>query len=129
MRVICGVLAATLLLFAAVQWNDPDALFWIGLYGAGAIWCGIAAFRPATLDWPPARQMLLASIGLAAGALIAFWPDVDRWWAIDVWWPEESGEASREGMGVMILFVGVLVAGVIALRRPGPQGENFPEST
>jgi hypothetical protein len=117
MRVLCGVLAVVLVLFAAVQYNDPDALLWAGMYGTGALWCGFAAFSPKTLDWRPARLMLLATVGLMAWGLVAFWPDAERWWSIDVWWPEVTGETSREGMGMMILFAAVLAAAAAALRR------------
>ena len=117
MRVLCGVLAVLLTLFAAAQYNDPDALLWAGLYGLGALWCGFAAFSPHTLSWQPARLMLLATVGLMAWGLVAFWPEAERWWSIDVWWPEVTGETSREGMGMMILFAAVLAAAAVALRR------------
>ena len=117
MRVVCGVLAVLMLLFAAVQYNDPDALFWAGAYGTGALWCGFAALSPRTLAWAPARLALLVTLGLAAWGLVAFWPDAGRWWAVDVWWPEATGEASREGMGMMVLFVALLAAAAVGLRR------------
>ena len=31
MRIVYGILAALMLLFAVVQYNDPDAVFWIGV--------------------------------------------------------------------------------------------------
>jgi hypothetical protein len=117
MRVLCGMLSVVLVLFAAVQYNDPDALLWAGLYGIGALWCGFAAFSPDTLAWRPARLMLLATLALMAWGLVAFWPDAERWWSIGVWWPEITGESSREGMGMMILFAAVLAAAAVALRR------------
>lgn len=117
MRVLCGVLAVVLILFAAVQYNDSDALFWALAYGAGAAWCALAAFRPALLRTGPSRWLLAGSVVLAGIGVLVFWPDVDRWWSIDVWWPEVSGETSREGMGMMILAVSVLVAASFGLRR------------
>lgn len=117
MRVLCGVLAALMLLFAAVQYNDPDGLFWAGVYGTGALWCGFAAFSPATLAWTPARVALAATVALGALGVVAFWPDAERWWSIDVWWPEVTGETSREGLGMMVLFVALLAAAAVALRR------------
>lgn len=38
--------------FALVQWNDPDPLAWIGVYGSAAVTAGAAAFghrRPVIL--------------------------------------------------------------------------------
>lgn len=117
MRLLCGVLAVLMLLFAAAQYNDPDALFWAGTYGTGAVWCGFAAISPGTLGWGPARAALAVTVALAAWGVLAFWPDVDRWWSIDVWWPEMTGESSREGMGMMALLAAVLAAAAVALRR------------
>ena len=117
MRVLCGVLAAVLILFAAVQYDDPDGLFWGAGYGAGALWCGLAAFSPRTLTWAPARAVLLVTLGFAVWGLVAFWPDAERWWSIDVWWPEQSGETSREGMGMMVLAAAMAAAALVGLRR------------
>ena len=117
MRVLCGVLALLLALFAAVQWNDPDVLFWASVYVAGAVWCAMAAFRPALLRSASARGLLAASLALAVWGVVAYWPPVERWWAIDVWWPEHSGETSREGMGMMILFGALLAAAAVGLGR------------
>lgn len=117
MRVLCGILCVMLIGFTAVQYNDPDALFWASAYGAGAIWCGLAALRPALLRRGPARWLVAASVVLAGVGVVVFWPDADRWWSIDVWWPKVSGETSREGMGMMILAVCVLIAASFGLRR------------
>jgi hypothetical protein len=117
MRVLCGVLALVLALFAAVQWNDPDVLFWAAIYGAGAAWCGLAAVRPALLRGGVARGLLVVSVALGVWGVVAYWPPVERWWAIDVWWPEQSGEASREGMGMMVLFAAVALAALVGFRR------------
>src|SRR5699024_107108 len=81
MRVLCGALAALLLLFAAVQYNDADALFWAGLYWIGVLWCGLGAFWPAVLGRTPAQLLLLATVGLVAATVIVYWPDAERWWA------------------------------------------------
>jgi hypothetical protein len=117
MRVLCGILALVLALFAAVQWNDPDVLFWAAAYGAGAVWCGVAAWRPTLLRSGPARGLLAISLALGVWGVVAFWPPAERWWAIEVWWPEQSGETSREGMGMMVLFAALLAAAAVGLRR------------
>ncbi len=117
MRVLCGFLAVLLLLFVAVQYNDPDAPFWASAYGAAALWCGFAALSPGTLAWPPARATLLVTTAFAVLGVAVFWPDAERWWSIDVWWPQQSGETSREGMGMMIAAAGMLAAALVGLRR------------
>ncbi len=117
MRVLCGFLAVLLILFAAVQYNDADLLLWGAMYGAGAVWCGLAAFRPALLRTGPARPLLVVSLGLAAWGVVAYFPDVEGWWSIDVWWPEQAGETSREGMGMMVLAASIAAAVLVGLRR------------
>jgi hypothetical protein len=117
MRILCGVLAAALILFAAVQVNDPDPLFWGAIYAAAAIWCGLAALRPALLRTGVARALLVLSLGATAWGLVAFFPDAERWWSIDIWWPEASGETSREGMGMMVVAAAMAAAALVGLRR------------
>src|SRR6185503_18124067 len=46
--------------FAAVQYNDPDPVRWMAVYGAAAVVCGLAAFRPRSAGLPA------AAVGLAA---------------------------------------------------------------
>ena len=48
--------------------------------------------------------------------MVYFWPTVTNWWDIDVWWPEVTGESSREGMGMMVLVVCLLAPAWIALQ-------------
>ena len=45
MRIVNGVLCLFLILFTAVQYNDPDVLLWVLIYGIGAVFTGLAAFR------------------------------------------------------------------------------------
>lgn len=117
MRVVCGVLALLLVLFAAVQVNDPDPLFWGVIYVAAAVWCALAALRPALLRTGVARALLVLSLGLTAWGVVAFFPASERWWSIDVWWPEASGETSREGMGMMVVAAAMAAAALVGLRR------------
>jgi hypothetical protein len=52
------VLAAILIVFAALQYNDPDALLWIAIYAVAAVWCIVAAQRPGLLSRAPALWWL-----------------------------------------------------------------------
>jgi hypothetical protein len=117
MRMLCGFLALLLSVFALVQYDDPDALFWGAIYGAGAVWCALAAFRPALLRTGAARALLALSLGLALVGVVVFFPDAERWWSVEVWWPERSGETAREGMGMMIAAAAVALAALNGLRR------------
>ena len=112
MRVLNMIFAALLILFAAVQYNDPDGPFWVVVYGLGAIWCVIAALRPGLFAAAPFFGYLATMAGAVAG-VIWFWPTTPRWWMQDVWWETET---AREGMGMMILVIALIPAAFVALR-------------
>ena len=113
MRIIHAILSALLLLFAIAQYNDPDAVFWIAVYGAGAIWCGLAALRSPILSSGPVRLLFAASLAAAVAGCIWFWPAVENWWMQDVWWEIET---AREGMGMMIVLACLLIASLAVLK-------------
>lgn len=113
MRILNGVLLVILILFAGVQYNDPDGMFWATLYGVGAFWCAVAAFRANVY----LSNIIFALYGFCfAGCVFGvawFWPKTPQWWSQDVWWETET---AREGMGMMILTICVIAAGIVALR-------------
>ncbi len=118
MRYVNGILCLVMLLFAGVQYNDPDFFIWIPAYLVPAVWAGLAAWRPALVGRPRPFAGLAACLGAAAFATVLLWPTEPGWWQKDVWWEKE---VVREGMGVMVL---TLVLAVVALtawtkrRRP-----------
>ena len=113
MRVANGVFTVLLILFAAVQYNDPDGMFWVVVYGIGAVWCAIACFKPTVYAGQTFFAYLL-SLAAAFAGLAYFWPTTPQWWMQDVWWETET---AREGMGMMILIVALLIAGGVAFRQ------------
>lgn len=107
MRYVNIVLCILMVLFAAVQYNDPDAFLWIAVYLVPAIWAGLAAFR---LDYLRRNAPMAAlAVCMVAGLLgvVYYWPDTPGFWRKDVWWIVET---AREGMGMMIVTVVMLVA-------------------
>lgn len=116
MRIVNGVLGLLLLLFAAVQVNDPDGPFWIAAYGVGALWTLLAALAPAALARLPAILLLAATLVIALAGVARFWPTAPGWWRTEVWWATET---AREGMGMMIVAAALLapLATALAARR------------
>ena len=115
MRLINGLICAVLILFAAAQYNDPDALLWGAIYGIAALWTGLAAFRPGHLARPPLRALWALCTVAGLAGVVWYWPDTPNWWLKDVWWESET---SREGMGMMVVALALLLAGAqMALRR------------
>ena len=113
MRIANGIFVVLLILFSAVQFNDPDGLFWVVVYGAGVIWCAIAAFHSGLFRRGLVFGLYVLTMLTAIGGLIYFWPKTPQWWLQDVWWETET---AREGMGMMILCIALILAGIVALR-------------
>ncbi|OED36374.1 hypothetical protein AB833_27530 [Chromatiales bacterium (ex Bugula neritina AB1)] len=106
MRYLHISLCLLMLLFIVVQYNDPDGLFWMVIYSVPAIWAAIAAFRPQLRLNPAARIILPVCILAAIGGMIYYWPKTEGWWRSEVWWEVET---AREGMGMMIVAIVLLV--------------------
>jgi hypothetical protein len=51
-RVVHSAGAVLFLFSAVVQWNDPDPLPWMAIYGAASILCVAAAMGLGRLRWP-----------------------------------------------------------------------------
>lgn len=114
MRYVLMLLGLLMVAFAAVQYNDPDALLWIVLYLVPAAWAFAGAFRPALVRSLAGERLLWATVALGAGTLVSYWPAVPGFWRKDVWWVEET---AREGMGVMIGVAVLVVVLATAMAR------------
>jgi hypothetical protein len=107
MRILNLLLALTMLGFTAVQYNDPDALLWIVYYIVPAIWALLAALRPDVLRSTVGSRLLWASVVVWLGLVIFYWPQMPNFWRREVFMAEET---VREGMGLMIAWLALLVA-------------------
>jgi hypothetical protein len=116
MRYVHIVLGMLMVAFAAVQYNDPDALLWIVIYLVPAAWAFAAAFRMAHVRSQAGERLLWTTVAIGVGATVFYWPTMPGFWHKDVWWVEET---AREGMGVMIaLAVLLAVLATSLLRKP-----------
>lgn len=116
MRYVLMLLGLLMVAFAAVQYNDPDALLWVLIYLVPAAWAFAAAFRPATVRSLAGERLLWASLAAGVGTMVIYWPTVPHFWRREVWWVEET---AREGMGVMVgvAVLIVVLATVMAKSR------------
>jgi hypothetical protein len=118
MQYLNGFLCVVLALFTIVQYNDPDALLWILIYGLPTVWAGLAAYCPGALAH---SQLFLSAFGLnvlAVGAgAIYMWPsEVSSWW---------DKEEVREGLGLIITTIALLIVAFTLWRRRSDQLEGF----
>lgn len=66
LRALSGMMAAVFLFATAVQYNDPDPIRWMTVYGAACMVSMLVAARPQRVAW-----FLPAAIGLVATAWAA----------------------------------------------------------
>jgi hypothetical protein len=116
MRYLSGILCVLLGLFTVVQYNDPDAILWILIYGLPAIWAGFAAYYPGAFV---RNQLFLGVFGLNILAVGAgyMWPsEVSTWW---------DNEEVREGFGLIITTVALLLVALTLWRTRHRQVQRF----
>ncbi len=116
MRAVNGIFSLVLILFALVQYNDPDFLYWFVIYAIAAAWCALAAFSPGlmTRHGPLRAFFALCLIGAAVGT-VYYWPSGTAWWTKEVIW---DNELVREGLGMVIVMAGLIAAGLAWWRQP-----------
>ena len=120
---LAWTLASALFVFsAAVQYNDPDPVQWMVVYGAAALLCALrAGGRPARAPWPVTLAVASAAwfvLVLAAGV-----PDSESMSALPG--GVLPGEVEREALGLALVFVAALRLSVVALRgRSGPASSS-----
>jgi hypothetical protein len=102
MRYVNGFFCVLFALFAIVQYNDPDAILWMLIYGITAVWAGLAAFRTGRFAHNPLLlgAFAVTLVAMVAGAIYE-WPQ-----SIADWW---DNEFVREGLGLIIATVALLV--------------------
>jgi hypothetical protein len=106
MRYVNIILALLMALFAFVQLNDPDAVLWFFIYMVPAILAAVAAFRPHVLATAGGTVLCGVLMLLSFAGVAYYWPTTPGFWRQEVWWETET---AREGMGVMILAIVMIV--------------------
>lgn len=117
MKILCWVIAVLFVAFAWVQYNDPDPLIWMLVYGAVAVVYALAA-----LDKPHRKLALGVCIGTVGWALTyvpAFWD----WIQMGAPSIVETMKAEKPYVELTREFLGLVLAaaasGWLAFRRQG----------
>lgn len=120
-----NIVLALLFVFAmAVQYNDPDPLPWMGIYGGAGGVCAWSALRPATLRWwLPA---LVATVALAWAIRLApqVWGKVrlaEMFASFEM--KSVEVEVARETCGLLAVAAAMAVA-ALGRRDPGADREG-----
>lgn len=99
------------LVFAGLQYNDPDPQVWMPIYGFAALACGMA-YAGAGRPW---FFILMAVIYLVAA--VYQWPPVFHGFAFGVGMRDMNIEEARESGGLFIATVGMLLLAWLSRRR------------
>lgn len=118
LRILSGVMTLLFALAVAVQYNDPDPLGWMAIYGAALVVSALAAWRPGFAPW--ACPAAVGAIALVWAATIApralgkvpLGQMFSRWEMKNV-----AVEENREMFGLLIVAVWMVVL-ALASRRP-----------
>ena len=106
MRIVSALLFILLVLFAVVQYNDPDGLLWAVIYGIPALFCALRAFKPDLVKSLWGYRTLSGAVILYVFGIFWYWPQAPGFWRQEVFWVTEE---AREGMGMMIAFAALLI--------------------
>ncbi len=126
MKILRFVLSVLMIVFAVVQYNDPDGIWWAFIYTLAAFILLFSNWCPTVLRQPMGKMLLLLIIsGFALGVWI-YWPEDPNFWKTEVFWETES---AREGMGMMIaLFVSLFALPVAFARSTSDTAEHTAPS-
>jgi hypothetical protein len=106
MRYLHCIFLLLMVLFMAVQYNDPDGLMWMLIYAVPALWSGVAVFWHLWFDKFACRVLLMLSVVASFAGVVYFWPLSPKFWTKAVWLEVET---AREGMGLMIVAFVLLI--------------------
>ena len=121
-RVLNGLRAALFALSVAVQYNDPDPVRWMAIYGAACVVTLLVAIR--------GRAPLAASVAVGFIALVwcVYWASTSRaelatyGHMFDAWeMKNEPIEEAREASGLLIVSVWMAIVALQTRVRPSRQ--------
>jgi hypothetical protein len=124
-RILAGLMALLFLASAGLQYNDPDPVIWIALYGAASAVCLAHVMqrsnRPlaillGVISFVWAATLLPDFVGMVHGPDLVRGMEADR--------PEI--EAAREAGGLLIVVVTMLFVAVVPKETPKDAGYSNP---
>ncbi len=109
MKIVNLILAGLFVVFAAVQFNDPDPIFWVIVYLGMAVITGFAAYKKYFI-W-----LMLAMLAVLIYELFTLFPAFSSW--IDDGMPSitESMKASTPFVELVREFLGLFLCVIVLL--------------
>jgi len=103
-----------MLVFAGLQYNDEDGLYWAIIYLVPAMALGLAAFVPHRFTSLLGRILLFCAIVVLAFGVYVYWPAILNTTPTSEWWSQES---INEGFGVAIAYLFTCLTIPLAFRK------------
>ncbi len=91
-----------MLLFIALQYNDPDGLMWAVVYAVPALVMLRVILRPDCFSTRSGKALRWAAVALMLVGTILFLPKDLEFLQYEVWWDNEQ---MREALGVMVALL------------------------
>lgn len=113
MTIIYAILMLVMLVFAGLQYNDEDGLYWAIIYLVPAMALGLAAFVPHRFTTLLGRILLFCAIVVLAFGVFVYWPTGLSTVPMSEWFQTES---INEGFGVAIAYLFTCVTIPLAFR-------------
>jgi hypothetical protein len=119
-RRLNGIMAALFALAVAVQYNDPDPVRWMAMYGAACVLSVVVAVRGTAPFWAALAVGLVAlawaadwAVGVTGAGVFAHMFDAWEMKSLPI-------EEARETSGLLIVFVWMSIVAVrSSIPRPG----------
>jgi hypothetical protein len=115
--VLCGLLAILFGYAVAVQYNDPDPLVWMAMYGAAAVVSAVSV-RLVLPAWIPALVAAVAAVWalvLAPSAVRQMPSFLDTFGTIQMMAP--GVEETREALGLLIVATWMAIVAIVSHRQ------------
>ena len=115
MIILNSLICLLMLMCALLQYNDPDPWLWVSIYLVPGLWAGLAAAMPNLTRRKGARRLLGLCIALTLVGVGFYWPDVPGFWKPAIWWHGDLAmttsqiELAREGLGMIIALVALVI--------------------
>ena len=116
-RLFFGFCSLLFLLFAYWQWNDPDPVLWMSIYGYAAVLSALAA-----VGRYPIPLLLTGAIAGFMGGLYFFPASVSEW-VLQEWQQQDLSmktldmEEARESFGLLIISGIMSLAALVGWRK------------
>ena len=124
LRVASAVMAVLFFACVALQYNDPDPVSWMAMYGAAAVVCAAHALRGRV---PAALPLVVAGVALAWGAFTVTHIQGRFEWhhlAETMHAGTPQIEESRESLGLFIVAAWMLLVAAGARRAGSTRAEH-----